>query len=110
MIVDAMTHGMTEQVIGQDNIWIDPVAEWSWVAGCSNRLSARPQRVKSRGVPLGYVEGLNDARTMLADFFSSLFVKRRSLHGKPGLSQGLNGCQSVLVMTSVIAGRESPYL
>ncbi len=22
MIVDAMTHGMTEQVIGQDNIWI----------------------------------------------------------------------------------------
>lgn len=47
---------------------------------------------------------------MLADFFSSLFVKRRSLHGKPGLSQGLNGCQSVLVMTSVIAGRESPYL
>ena len=33
---------------------------------------ARPQRVKSRGVPLGYVEGLNDARTKLADFFSIL--------------------------------------
>jgi hypothetical protein len=28
--------------------------------------------VKTRGVPLGYVEGLNDARTLLADFFNSL--------------------------------------
>ncbi len=33
---------------------------------------ARPQRVKIRGVPLGYVEDLNDARTTLADFFSIL--------------------------------------
>jgi hypothetical protein len=33
---------------------------------------ARPQRVKARGVPLGYVEGLNDARTKLADFCSIL--------------------------------------
>ena len=38
---------------------------------------ARPQRVKARGVPLGYVEGLNDARTKLADFFSSLLEKKR---------------------------------
>ena len=29
-------------------------------------------RVKSRGVPMGYVERLSDARTMLADFFSIL--------------------------------------
>ena len=28
--------------------------------------------MKSRGVPSGYVEGLNDARTPLADFFNSL--------------------------------------
>jgi hypothetical protein len=28
--------------------------------------------VKGRGVPSGYVEGLNDARTLLADFFSIL--------------------------------------
>jgi len=28
--------------------------------------------VKIRGVPLRYVEGLNDARTTLADFFSIL--------------------------------------
>ena len=33
---------------------------------------ARPQRVKGRGVPSGYVEGLNDARTKLAGFFSIL--------------------------------------
>ena len=33
---------------------------------------ARPQRVKTRGVPSGYVEDLNDARTPLADFFSIL--------------------------------------
>jgi hypothetical protein len=31
--------------------------------------------VKVRGVPSGYVEGLNDARTQLADFFSFLLVK-----------------------------------
>jgi len=36
---------------------------------------ARPQRVKAQGVPSGYVEGLNDARTPLADFFSSLREK-----------------------------------
>ena len=35
---------------------------------------AKPQRVKVRGVPSGYVEGLNDARTPLADFFGSLLV------------------------------------
>jgi hypothetical protein len=28
--------------------------------------------VKGRGVPFRYVEGLNDARTPLADFFNSL--------------------------------------
>src|SRR5437868_11213554 len=33
---------------------------------------ARPQRVKVRGVPLRYVEGLNDARTLLAGCFSIL--------------------------------------
>ena len=28
--------------------------------------------MKGRGVPLGYVEGLNDVRTLLAGFFSIL--------------------------------------
>ena len=36
--------------------------------GCS----ARPQREKRRGVPLRYVEALNDARTPLAAFFNIL--------------------------------------
>ena len=31
--------------------------------------------MKSRGVPSGDVEGLNDARTLLADFFSILLEK-----------------------------------
>jgi hypothetical protein len=34
---------------------------------------ARPQRVKARGVPSGYVEGLNDARTKLAGFFNTRY-------------------------------------
>ena len=33
---------------------------------------ARPQRVKGRAYPLGYVEGLNDARTPREDCFSIL--------------------------------------
>ena len=33
-------------------------------AGCSKSPPARPQRVKVRGVPLVYVEGLNDARAL----------------------------------------------
>ena len=33
---------------------------------------ARPQRVKTRGAPLRYVEGLNDARTTRSGFFNSL--------------------------------------
>ena len=36
--------------------------------------SARPQQVKGRVVPVGYVEGLNDARTMLAVFINSLLT------------------------------------
>ena len=33
------------------------------------------RRVETGGVPSGYVEGLNDARTKLADFFSVLLVR-----------------------------------
>ena len=49
-------------------------AKQKYLAGCSKSSPARPQRVKARGVPLGYVEGLNDARTKLAGFFSILLV------------------------------------
>ena len=41
---------------------------------------ARPQRAKTRGVPLGYVEGLNDARTPLANFFSLLLFRHEDQH------------------------------
>ena len=37
---------------------------------------ARPQRAKRRGVPLGYVELLSNARRKLADFFNSLLGLR----------------------------------
>jgi hypothetical protein len=40
---------------------------------------ARPQRVKGRGCTLlGYVEGLSDARSLLADYFSILLQVRTS--------------------------------
>ena len=42
--------------------------------GAQKGCPARPQRVKGRRVPSGYVEGLNDARTTLADFFSILLA------------------------------------
>jgi hypothetical protein len=54
---------------------------------------ARPQRVKGRRVPLWYVEGLNDARTKLADFFSILLgfgfavVKMPMLPVEPGMAK-----------------------
>ncbi len=43
------------------------------LAGCSKRPSNKAAASEGpRPYPLGYVEGLNDARTMLADFFSIL--------------------------------------
>ena len=44
--------------------------------GAQKGCPARPQRVKVRGVSSWYVEGLNDARTLLADFFSVLLIAR----------------------------------
>jgi hypothetical protein len=52
--------------------------------GAQKGRPARPQRVKTQGVPLRYVEGLNDARTPLADFFSIL------------LRFGLNQCPPLI--------------
>jgi hypothetical protein len=39
--------------------------------GAQKGRPARPQRVRARGVPSGYVEGLNDVRTPLEAFISS---------------------------------------
>ncbi len=42
-------------------------------AGCSKRPSSKATANEGpKAYPLGYVEGLNDARTTLADFFSIL--------------------------------------
>jgi hypothetical protein len=56
-------------------------------------LPARPQRVKIRGVPGGYVEGLNDARTKLEDFFSILIRVggARTYRGQLGTAEILAG-------------------
>jgi len=45
-------------------------------AGCSKRLSSKAAASEGpEAYPRGYVEGLNDARTTLADFFSILLGK-----------------------------------
>ena len=63
----------------------DGLAEWhtrrTLQQAAQKDCPARPQRVKARGVASGYVEGLNDARTKLADFFSSLLEKKRVAQG-----------------------------
>ena len=53
----------------------------SVLQGAQKGGPARPQRVKAGDVPLGYVEDLSDARTPLADFFSTLLVQQRQPHG-----------------------------
>ncbi len=50
----------------------EPVWEFA-LAGCSKRPFSKAAASEGpEAYPLGYVEGLNDARTMLTDFFSSL--------------------------------------
>ena len=49
--------------------------------GCSKRLSSKAAASEEARRTLRYVEPLNDARTMLADFFSILLDKEFE-HGK----------------------------
>ena len=69
------------------------MAQWeNAFADAQKDRPARPQRVKARGVPLGYVEGLNDARTKLADFFSILLDLKMFAQGQPlALIRGAKG-------------------
>ena len=47
-------------------------------AGCSKRLSSKAAASEGpKAYPLGYVEALSDARTLLAAFFSILIVIKR---------------------------------
>jgi hypothetical protein len=55
--------------------WPSRLRQWKNTRQDAQKVRpARPQRVKTRDVPSGYVEGLNNARTMLADFFSILLA------------------------------------
>jgi hypothetical protein len=60
--------------------------EENTLAGCSNRLSSKAAASEGpEAYPLGYVEGLNDARTRLADCYSIL-LKEVCDVPKPSLS------------------------
>ena len=49
------------------------------LAGCSKSSSSKAAASEGPQVyPLGYVEGLSDARTTLADFFNILLYRLRS--------------------------------
>ena len=53
-------------------------------AGCSKRLSSKAAASEDLDAyPLGYVEDLNDARTLLADFFSILLGELVLRHAIP---------------------------
>ena len=59
------------------------------LAGCSKRLSSKAAASEGpEAYPLGYVENLNDARTLLAGFFSFLL---RSGFWAVGIGRGLRG-------------------
>jgi hypothetical protein len=53
--------------------------------------------VKARGVPLWYVEGLNDARTLLADFFSILLAGTFKPVQTAGPCLRIEGAQSLFL-------------
>ena len=62
--------------------------EDEYPAGCSKRLSGKAAASEGpKAYPLGYVEGLNDVRTPLADFFSILLgndVAHKIVQGRIG--------------------------
>jgi len=78
MIVDPKNPGLEEVTEG-----------FSQPAGCSKRqFSKAAASEEPRAYPLGYVEGLNDARTPLADFFNRLIER----HGRPCTKVGGRPC------------------
>ena len=66
-------------------VWVDQIEGSNAPAGGSKSSLARPQRVNARIVPGGYVEGLNDARTKPASFFSLLLLWDKDEHPRRGL-------------------------
>ena len=53
------------------------------IAGCSKRLSSKAAASEEARRTLRYVEALNDARTKLVDFFSSLLLLNACLALQP---------------------------
>ena len=62
-------------------------------AGCSKRLSSKAAANESlEAYPLVYVEGLNDARTKLADVLSILLPQPSPLRESGSLPDSLSPC------------------
>jgi hypothetical protein len=59
-------------------------------AGCSKRSSSKAAASEEpEAYPLGYVEGLNDVRTLLADFFSILLGPIDSTRAAMLITEGI---------------------
>ena len=77
-------------IVDPKNLGLEEVTEgFSQPAGCSKRqFSKAAASDEPRAYLLGYVEGLNDARTPLADFFNRLIERR----GRPCTKVGGRPC------------------
>src|SRR5207244_11133795 len=77
-------------IVDPKNPGLEDVTEgFSQPAGCSKRqFSKAAASEEARAYLLGYVEGLNDARTPLADFFNRLLER----HGRPCTKVGGRPC------------------
>ena len=77
-------------IVDPKNPGLEDVTEgFSQPAGCSKRqFNKAAASEEPRAYPLGYVEGLNDARTPLADFFNRLLER----HGRPCTKVGGRPC------------------
>lgn len=76
---DARTQVGARRVAGdrwRSNQWVGRVRQEAFSErihqSVQKECPARPQRVRGRGIPSGYVEGPNDARTKLTVFFNRL--------------------------------------
>jgi hypothetical protein len=73
-------------------------------AGCSKRPSSKAAASEGpEAYPLGYVEGLNDARTKLADFINSLLD--RILKGRFGPNRLCQHSTALEFLKNLMSGR-----
>jgi hypothetical protein len=68
LLKNVISYNMSPRLTIEDHVRV--------AAGCSKRPSRKAAASEGpEAYPLGYVEGLNDAKTPLADFFSILLGK-----------------------------------